>query len=110
MFFGFRNIEDKEAVLKEVKRVLKNGGQFVHLDFGNGNFLTDFIFEKFTSFIAKICSKNAASYKYLIISIKSIFKPLGLIKFMADRGFICHREYNFLFSTINVQIFKNKIF
>ena len=105
MFFGLRNIEDKDAVLKEIKRVLKQDGQFVHMDFGCGNFLANFIFEKFTPVLAKFFSNNAESYKYLTASKKEFFMPSELTKYMADKDFTRHSEYNFLFSVINVQIF-----
>ena len=106
MFFGLRNIEDKNSALKEIKRVLKFGGQFVHLDFGAGNFLTNFIFEKFTPVLARFFSEIPESYLYLINSKRNFFKPQELVKFIADKGLICNREYNFLFSTINAQIYK----
>ncbi len=105
MCFGLRNIEDKNSALSEIKRVLKNDGQFLHLDFGNGNFLTNFVFDKFTPFLAKIFFRNEEPYKYLIKSKKEFLKSAELKKIMADNGFTCHKDYNFLFSSISVQIY-----
>ena len=105
MCFGLRNIEDKNSALSEIKRVLKNDGQFLHMDFGKGNFLTNFVFDKITPVFAKIFYKSSEPYKYLVKSKKEFLKSPEFKNLMSDNGFIRHKEYNFLFSSINVLMY-----
>ena len=106
MFFGLRNIENKDMAINEVNRILKNGGQFLYMDFAKGNKFFDLIFDMYTPFIANIFTKNKSAYEYLVNSKKTFFAPKELEKFISKKGFNLKREYYFLFSTIIVQIYE----
>lgn len=102
--FGLRNIQDKDRVLEEIFRVLKNGGQFMHLDFGSGNFLFNFIFDFVLGIILKIFYKNSKPYEYLIRSKKEFESPQRLIQIFSKHGFKPKICKNFLGGIISVQV------
>ena len=73
--FGLRNITNRIETLKEVKRVLKDGGRFMCLEFSkvNSPFLKifyDIWSRDFIPFIGEKVSKDKVSYEYLVESIK----------------------------------------
>ena len=105
MSFGLRNIKNFDKALDEVWRVLKFGGEFVHLDFGekvpiSKNF--DFI----TRFACKILFREGKSYEYLIQSKRDFFSPNELIKEFKIHGFSIVRRKDFLFGIISLQILR----
>lgn len=103
--FGLRNIPDKQASILETKRVLKNGGQFLHLDFGEKNFLSK-ILDIAIIVLAKIFSRNFDAYKYLVKSKKSFFTPSELINYVSQFGFKCILRKDFFFKVVSCQVFK----
>ena len=105
MFFGLRNIEDKEAAIKEVYRVLKLEGQFMHLDFEKGNCITDFLFDNFVPFLAKIFFKTSDSYKYLVKTKQQFYTPKQLSEYLKSYNLILDKKYSFLLSTISAQTY-----
>ncbi len=104
MAFGLRNIPDKEKALKELHRILKINGEFLHLDFGKKN-VFNLIFDKFTPLFAKIFCKNPEPYKYLINSKKDFPSPDELIKFFETFGFKLKTRRDFVFGAISAQVF-----
>lgn len=105
MCFGLRNIPDKETALKEIYRVLKPNGQFLHIDFGKRNFLADYFFDNLVPVFAKIFYKNSEPYKYLIKTKQEFYTPEELIKCLDLHNFKLKNEYNFLLSVISSQIY-----
>ena len=103
MGFGLRNINDRTKALYEIHRVLKNGGKFLHLDFGNHNKISR-IFNIIVPFIVKISGKNSEHYKYLLASKDSFPPPDDLIKEFESRGFKLLKRQDYLFGTISAQI------
>lgn len=103
MSFGLRNIEDKNKSLNEIHRVLKEDGLFLHLDFGAGNKVVDFVFEVLTKFLKKFY-KNSKPYQYLIESKQAFEHPNKLIEMFYDHGFRLWKKKEFLFGIIAVQI------
>ncbi len=103
MGFGLRNINDRKKALSEVFRVLKDGGKFLHLDFGNHNFLSK-IFNIFVPIIVKFAGKNSEHYKYLLESKESFPTPDILIKEFESAGFKFLKRQDYLFGTISAQI------
>ena len=101
--FGFRNIEDKEAAINEIKRVLKEKGKFIHLDFGKSVFMP--LFDCLILFFAKIFSKNFEAYKYLIKSKNEFLPPKKLIVEFKKAGMEHLKTKNLLFNIISYQIF-----
>lgn len=73
--FGVRNFENLQKGLKEIKRVLKNNGTLVVLEFSQP---TAFPFKQFYNFysnnlipkIGKMVSKDSSAYTYLPDSVK----------------------------------------
>lgn len=101
MSFGLRNIEDKDTVLKEISRVLKKGGEFMHLDFGKNNPAADFIYDKTVPVLIKIFYDNHDLYNHLIHSKQEFLKPAELIKKFEEHNFIFKCKKNYLLGMIN---------
>ncbi len=99
MGFGLRNIKKRELALKEIYRILKNRGQFLHLDFGEHNFLSS-VFNFTTSLFIKFFIKNKEAYKYLIASKNDFIKTDKLVYYLKKTRFKEIRNTYFLFRTI----------
>ena len=104
MSFGLRNVQDRKRAIKESYRVLKNGGELLHLDFGVKN-----IFSKIFDVIAvcgiKLFYDKKLPYKYLIDSKNEFPEPIALIKEFEIAGFKLKQRKDFLFGIISVQVF-----
>ena len=105
IFFGLRNVENRACAIDEIYRVLKNGGLFLHLDFGESNFIS-LIFDFLTPLIAGLLGKNKEHYEYLIESKNDYPKPDKLIEEFTKTGFKFVSKKYFLFKTISYQIMK----
>ncbi len=105
MGFGLRNIPDKRCALNEINRVLVPSGKFLHLDFGEKNFISK-ISDILILFVTKIFSGNSYAYRYLIKSKRDFFKPDELIEYMKPSYFKCIKRKDFLFSVITCEIFE----
>ena len=95
----------KDSAVKEIYRVLKPDGVFMHLDFEKGNCLTDFLFDNFVPILAKIFYKSSDAYKYLVKTKQQFLTPVQLSEFLKSYNFILNEKYSFLFSTISAQIY-----
>ncbi len=104
MAFGLRNINDRQAAIKESYRVLKNGGQFLHLDFGYKNIFS-VIFNLIAITAIKLLYGNTLPYKYLIQSKKEFPEPEELIKEFEREGFKLKKKKDFLFGVISAQVY-----
>lgn len=103
MGFGLRNISDTNKALSEAYRVLKYGGQFLHIDFGRKNFFSK-IFDKITPVLVKIFYGNNFPYNYLIKSKQIFPPPEGLIEVFESEGFKLSKRKDYLFGIISSQI------
>lgn len=103
MSFALRNISNSEKAIEETYRILKPNGQFLHIDFGEKNFLSS-IFDNFTILSSKIFSKNKSAYTYLINSKKLFLTPNELIKDFESKGFKKKERRDYLFGVISAQI------
>lgn len=103
--WGLRNIEKRQDAIKEIYRILKSGGEILHLDFGEKNFLSK-IFETFLSAAIKTIIKEKSAYKYLIESEKDFPIPEKIIKEFLEAGFKPKHRKNFLCGAICAEIFK----
>lgn len=107
MGFGLRNIENRSLALEQIYKSLKQGGYFLHLDFGYHNFYSR-IFDYLTLTLSYILKKDKNSYKYLIESKNNYPEPEELIKEFTYSGFKLHKRKDFLFGVISVQIMNKK--
>ena len=103
MGFGLRNIENSEIAIQEIYRVLKPNGIFLHLDFGEKNFISK-IFNFTTQIFAKILTTKTDAYDYLISSKTEFAKPEDLIKIFEENNFKLKEKKNYLFNVISSQI------
>lgn len=103
MSFGLRNIQNPEKALYEINRILKSGGEFLHLDFGNKNILSG-IFDIEAPIFAKFFAKDTEPYKYLIKSKEIFPSPDELILDFEKCGFKFKKRKDFLFGALSAQV------
>ena len=90
--FGFRNFSDKPKALKEIMRVLKEGGQLQILEFSKPegesfNKLYDFYSFNVIPTLGELVSGDKASYEYLVKSIRTHENQEELVKLFNEAGF-----------------------
>ena len=105
MSFGLRNIENYQKSIRESFRVLVDGGQFLHLDFGQKNFFSK-VFDVIAEKTIFIFYKNRIPYEYLVSSKREFFTPENLIKEFEKEGFVLKYRKDYLFGIISMQIFE----
>ena len=103
--FGLRNVEERQKALREINRILKKGGEFLHLDFGYHNFLI-VLYDFILSILRIFFGKYRKHYKYLIISKNEYPEPDEIIKEIEKSGFSLKKKKTWLFGAICAQVFK----
>lgn len=99
--FGLRNTTNYNKVMSEISRVLKPGGIFVHLDFGDAHEFADKVFYKLVKFIAELQGDD--SYVYLLQS-KNEFPPVEkLVELFARHGLKYEMRKDYLLGIISAQ-------
>src|SRR5215472_9666568 len=90
--FGFRNLANYEAGLREIQRILKPGGTIAILEFAEPpeGFLGDsyrWYFTKVLPRIGWLISGHQSAYTYLPKSVARFFRPLELAALMTSVGY-----------------------
>jgi demethylmenaquinone methyltransferase/2-methoxy-6-polyprenyl-1,4-benzoquinol methylase len=91
--FGIRNVTDKPAALREAHRVLRRGGRFFCLEFSTSEWpgfgeLYDSYSATVIPRIGHAVAGDAASYRYLVESIRRFPRPEAFRQMIADAGFV----------------------
>ena len=99
--FGLRNTVSFDKALSEISRVLKPGGIFVHIDFGNANKHADRVFYELVKFIAELQGDDC--YVYLLQS-KNEFPPVEkLVELFARHELKYEMRRDYIFGIISAQ-------
>lgn len=89
--FGFRNLADYDAGLREILRILRLGGECGILDFSEPGGIIGKVynvyFKSVLPRVGKLISGNDGAYAYLPASVKRFPSPAELLRRMTMAGF-----------------------
>ncbi len=93
--FGVRNFENLDKGLSEIRRVLKEDGQLVVLEFSRPNIfpfkqLFNFYFKNILPFIGRMTSKDPKAYRYLYESVQAFPDGTDFIEVLSKNDFKSH--------------------
>jgi demethylmenaquinone methyltransferase/2-methoxy-6-polyprenyl-1,4-benzoquinol methylase len=103
--FGFRNLSNYEAGLREIRRILKPGGTIAILEFTEppdtlSGKLYRVYFREILSRVGGLISGNYAAYTYLPKSVSRFFLPTELAALMTQVGYVSVDFRTWTFGTV----------
>ena len=109
--FGLRNTKSVATSLDEIKRVLKNDGKLVLMEFSKSDNLIIKVFYKFylnifIPFIGLLFGKFA-EYKYLASSIESFYTPKEMNEILNSKRLNVIQNIKYNFGLVSVYISNN---
>ncbi len=95
--FGVRNFSDPLKGLSEMRRVIRNGGMIVVLEFSKPSSFPfrpvyNFYFRNILPFFGRLFSKDKAAYSYLPDSVMKFPDNEAFLKLLAETGFSGTRQ------------------
>lgn len=103
--FGLRNVTERKKALQEISRILKNGGEFLHIDFSKENKLAYFIFKMLVIIGARLFGTRKIPCKYFLNSIKNFPPEEIFLQELTTAGLNHQKTFSQMFGVIKTTLF-----